>query len=246
MISISKNIQTFSFLNYLYFRLSEILRKSKENLSKKNIEEKDRVEFYYFFCLGIPDWLRQKLWPLMIGNESSLNENIFNFYLKQVEQVDFQEISKNIEDRVKEGFINRSKNDKIYFRKASIQMINFDKSVKRLEINFSLEPLLNEIIIDIINISNKYPHEIENKNIEILVLQKELFDIIRVFCMSRPDVTYSKQITHISLILYLNSENYYMAYVNLSNMMISSHLIKFLANDEIFVSLIFKKCIHNY
>lgn len=210
--------------------------RTKENISKKIIEEKDRAEFIYFFCLGIPDWLRKKLWPLMIGNESSLNENIFNFYLKQVEQVDFLEISKNIEERFKEDLIN-TKTNKIYFRKASAQMVNFDKTVKKVEMNFSLEPLLNEIIIDIINISNKYKEEIHNDSIEILVLQKELFDIIRVFCMSRPDVTYSKQITHISLVLYLNSENFYIAFVNLSNLAMSSHLIKFLANDEIFVSL---------
>lgn len=217
--------------------MSGLLHKSKEKINnKKSLEEKDRAEFFYFFSLGVPDWLRKKLWPLMIGNESSINENIFNFYLKQVEQVDFSEISHTIEEKFKLEPLIAAKAKNVYLKKASTQMIDFDKSVKKLQMNFSLEPLLNEIIIDIINISKKYNTEIEINNIEKLTLQKELFEIIRVFCMSRPDVTYSKQITYISLFLYLNSENFYTAFVNLSNIMISSYLIKFLTNDEIFVS----------
>lgn len=172
----------------------------------------------------------------MIGNESSINENIFNFYLKQVEQVDFLQISHNIEEKFKIEAITNTKAKNTYLKKASSHMVDFEKSVKKLQINFSLEPLLNEIIIDIINVSKKYSAEIELNNIDKFTMQKELFDIIRVFCMSRPDVTYSKNITYISLILYLNSENFYTAYVNVSNIMISSYLIKFLTNDEIFVS----------
>ena len=210
------------------------MRKSKENTNKKIIEEKDKAEFFYFFSLGVPEWLRKKLWPLMIGNESLINENIFNFYLKQVEQVDFNEISRTLEEKLKQDALN-PKARNIYLNKANTQMIDFDKSVKKFEMNFSLEPLLNEIIIDIVNISKKYSKEIEIDNIDKLTLQKELFEIIRVFCMSRPDVTYSKQITYIALFLYLNSENFYTAFVNLSNIMISSYLIKFLTNDEIFV-----------
>jgi len=204
------------------------------------------VEFFYFFSLGVPDWLRKKLWPLLIGNESSINENIFNFYLKQVEQVDFNEILNNIEEKFNEDYSNKRQKNNIFLKKAKTQMIDFDKSVKKIHINFSLEPLLNEIIVDIINISRKYNNEIVMNNIEKLVLQKELFEIIRVFCMSRPDVTYSKQITYISLFLYLNSENFYTAFVNLSNIMISSYLIKFLTNDEIFVSAFSMLLIFNY
>lgn len=223
-------------MNSIYFRLSELLRKSRENIhNKRIIEEKDRAEFFYFISLGIPDWLRKKLWPLMIGNESSINENIYHFYLKQVEQVDFQEISLSIEEKFKQEAFTNTKAKSVYLKKASTHMIDFEKSVKKFQMNFSLEPLLNEIIIDIINISKKYSAEIELNSINKLTMHKELFDIIRVFCMSRPDVTYSKQITYISLILYLNSENFYTAFVNLSNIMISSYLIKFLTNDEIFV-----------
>jgi len=201
---------------------------------------------FIFFSLGVPDWLRKKLWPLLIGNESSINENIFNFYLKQVEQVDFNEILNNIEEKFNEDYSNKRQKNNIFLKKAKTQMIDFDKSVKKIHINFSLEPLLNEIIVDIINISRKYNNEIVMNNIEKLVLQKELFEIIRVFCMSRPDVTYSKQITYISLFLYLNSENFYTAFVNLSNIMISSYLIKFLTNDEIFVSAFSMLLIFNY
>lgn len=227
-------------MNSIYFRLSELLRRSKENISNKRvIEEKDRAEFLYFISLGIPDWLRKKLWPLMIGNESSINENIFNFYLKQAEEVDFHQISLSIEEKFKHEAFTNTKAKNTYLKKASTNMIDFEKSVKKFQINFSLEPLLNEIIIDIINISKKHTNEIESHGIEKLTLQKELFEIIRVFCMSRPDVTYSKQITSISLILYLNSDNFYTAFVNLTNIMISSYLIKFLTNDEIFVRIIF-------
>jgi len=160
--------------------------------------------------------------------------------LKQVEQVDFNEISRVIEEKFKQEACTNTKAKKNFsLNKASTNMIDFEKSVKKFQMNFSLEPLLNEIIIDIINISKKYAGEIDANGIQRLTLQKELFEIIRVFCMSRPDVTYSKQITYISLILYLNSENFYTAFVNFSNIMISSYLIKFLTNDEIFVSSFF-------
>ena len=76
-----------------------------------------------------------------------------------------------------------------------------------------------------------------SQNIEMLypTPQKELFEIIRIFCMSRPDVTYTKQITYITFFIYLNSENFYMAFVNLTNLVVSTHLIKFFRNEEIFV-----------
>ena len=192
----------------------------------------------YFFSLGIPEWLRNKLWPLMIGNECSINENIFNFYLKQVEVLNFSEIFKNMEDKIKSNPLS-GKNNPLYLSKANLDMLNFDKSMKKLEIYVSAEPLLNDIIIDIINITKKFQNEIELKNLEKFTIQKELFDIVRVLCLSRPDITYSKQITYISLILYLNSENYYNAFVNLSNLILSSYLIKFLTNDETFVKIIY-------
>ena len=224
----------------LISRIYDLLKKSKENSSKRILEEKDKTEFYFLFSLGIPYWLRKKLWPIMIGNKSSINENIFNYYLRQVEEVDFSEISKSIQEKYQKNEVN-SQGKNVFFKKAKAQMIDFNKTVKKIEVNFTSEPLLNEIIIDIVNISLKFDTEIESYKIEIFTLQKELFEIIRIFCMSRPDVTYSKQITYIAFFLYLNSENYYMTFVNLSNLIVSTHLIKFLTNDEIYVKIKLKK-----
>jgi hypothetical protein len=227
------------------------LKRTKENTS--NVKEKN--EFYFIFSLGVPSWLRKKIWPIMIGNKSSINENIFNFYLRQVEEVNFGEISQSIEERYETEKLEYIKNEseidsntiktnnnlarkKKLEKKASLDKINFEKTVKKIEINFTItaEPLLNEIIIDIVNISLKFSEEIkEYTNIEIITLQKELFEIIRIFCMSRPDVTYTKQITYITFFIYLNSENFYMAFVNLTNLVVSTHLIKFFRNEEIFV-----------
>jgi hypothetical protein len=187
----------------------------------------------------------------MIGNKSSINENIFNFYLRQVEEVNFKEISKSIEEKYQTEKLENIKNEqeiesnnnninnntlkkKILEKKATLDKINFEKTVKT--ITSTPEPLLNEIIIDIVNISLRFFEEIkEYLHIEIITLQSELFEIIRIFCMSRPDVTYTKQITYIAFFLYLNSENYYMAFVNLTNLVVSTHLIKFFRNEEIFV-----------
>ncbi len=227
------------------------MKRTKENTS--NVKEKN--EFYFIFSLGVPSWLRKKIWPIMIGNKSSINENIFNFYLRQVEEVNFGEISQSIEERYETEKLEYIKNEseidsntiktnnnlarkKKLEKKASLDKINFEKTVKKIEINFTItaEPLLNEIIIDIVNISLKFSEEIkEYTNIEIITLQKELFEIIRIFCMSRPDVTYTKQITYITFFIYLNSENFYMAFVNLTNLVVSTHLIKFFRNEEIFV-----------
>lgn len=216
------------------------MKKTKENSSKRFLEIKDKNEFYFIFSLGIPNWLRKKIWQIMIGNKSSINENIFNFYLRQVEEVNFSQISKILGEKFQAENDNNNnfKKTQIFAKKAKINLINFEEIVKKLDTNFTSEPLLNEIIIDVFNISLKFSEEvIKNYKIDINTLQKDLFEVIRIFCMSRPDVTYSKQITYIAFFLYLNSENYYKTFVNLSNLIVSTHLIKFLTNDEIFVDI---------
>jgi hypothetical protein len=102
---------------------------------------------------------------------------------------------------------------------------------KKLE--YSDNPILNEIINDVLKVTSKYENEIITEKKEDI--KQILFKIVRVFTLYRPDITYSQQITLISLVLLLNTENYYTAFVALVNFVVPSLIMKFLTRDENYV-----------
>lgn len=181
------------------------------------IDETDRSEFYYLWTLGLPEWLRKKLWQLILGNEAGISENLFNAHLKIVEEIKIEDITSNF-----------NFND---FRMDGTTKI-------RNKLHIADDPILNEIINDIIKISLKYNLEIKDNLIEESCFRDELFKIVRVFTLFRPDIAYSKQISYIAAVLRLNSDNYYSAFVNLINFIVPSVILKFLIRDEQFVKLI--------
>lgn len=197
-----------------------LIRSSKSN-TEKILDDKDKNEFLFLWTLGLPQWLRKKIWNLVIGNKSGVSENLFNHHLKLVENVNFEELLKLA------GCNNINK--KSNFNNYPMPL----KLKSRLQV--SEEPILNAIINDVLKISLKYINEIIDENLEFDLFVQDLFKIVRVFTLFRPDITYSKQITYISTIILLNSENYYSAFVTIANFSISSFVMKFLTRDEIYV-----------
>jgi hypothetical protein len=228
----TKNLLDFSSINSLSNKKNKekFAKIISQNSSKEGttfLEEKDKSEFLYLWTLGVPDWLRKKLWSLVIGNESGITENLFNFHLKQVEEVNFDDLNKALCQPPNGNKVQPQSNSNT----ATIKPI-------KSKLHITEDPILNEMIHDIVKISNKYSFQIKESNIELNSFMMDLFKVVRVFTLFRPDITYSKQITYISTILLLNSENYYNAFISLVNFAIPSFIAKFLTRDEIYVNLL--------
>ena len=212
--------------NYNY-NLYKTLNIDEENDEKKinlkdiynkitNNKKITKQELFYIYENGIPKKLRNKIWSFLIGNKCGITKDLFNYYLKKIEQVDFIELGKNY-----------VKNQKI--------KINNDESI-------------NKLINDILNIGNLFNKEIINCNLVIFKVMDDLYKIIRVFFLYRPDIIYNENILFITMIFLLNGENCYNSFCNLVNLIFQNYLGKFylkdnfyISNFELFLSKILKK-----
>jgi hypothetical protein len=218
---------------------------------KKKIEEKDKQDVAYLWFLGIPDWLRKKLWSLIITNDLDINENLFNHFLRKNEMIEFygdtavdrgnqQEVTpgefdeQNLNPNLNSN--NLRPNQKIVGEYDGIPIIeDSEPKITEMRDNNVTDPLLNEIIIDVHKCYRKFEDYIKMNNLENKKFKEDLFKILRIFTNYRPDITYSRQIGYITTIFYLNSEDYYQAFVLSSNFIVHSFLTNFLNKDEIFM-----------
>ena len=189
------------------------------------IEIYDKYQFFEYWELGLPKFIRKKLWPIIIGNRAGITENLVEYYSKNIEILDFRQLN--------ELYLDYLKNKK-----------------EREEITFSEDYLMNQIINDILKITNtKYTNEILNMQMASENFAYSLFKIIRIFTLYRQDIIYSKEIAYISTIFLLNSENYYQALVNMVNFILDSPGIKFIQKNEEFIKIrtsFFKNLLSNY
>ena len=196
-------------------KVSGIFQKMKNNKIEDNNFEKillNKSEFYHLWTLGIPSFLRKRIWPIIIGNELSITENFVDHYVQIIEKINFEEYNQLYQDHLK----NKKNEDPI----------------------LSEDFVLNEMLNDILKISNTiFGKHIDKEYYDINSFSENLFKIVRIFILYRQDVNYSQQLVYISAILLLNSENYFQAFVNLANFIIPSCLIKFLKNKKDFVEI---------
>ena len=201
------------------------LKKIKENNSSgkieiideingdDNIEIYDKNKFFEYWELGLPKFIRKKLWTIIIGNRAGISENLVEYYSKYTENLDFKELNKLYLD---------------YFKNK--------KDIE--EIKFSEEILMNQILNDVLKIINiKYNIQIFNMRLTPEEAALYLFKIIRIFTLYRQDIIYTKEIAYISIIFLLNSENYFQALVNMINFIIDSPGIKFIQKNEDFIKI---------
>ena len=216
-------------LNWKYYRkyLEENynrkeLYKIKENNSigkieisdeiNDNIEIYDKYKFFEILEMGLPKFIRKKLWPIIIGNRAGITENLVKYYSKYTEDLDFKILNKL--------YIEHLKNKNIE------------------ELKFSEEILMNQILNDVFKIiNNKYNKEINNMQMNPEDCALYLFKIIRIFTLYRQDIIYTKEIAYISIIFLFNSENYFQALVNMINFIIDSPGIKFIQKNEDFINI---------
>lgn len=206
---------------------------SNQNMTKSNGGERlfDQAKFFSIWSFGIPKLFRKKLWPIVIGNSSCVTENLVKYYIEQIETIDFNQFDQEYNN----ALVNND-NDNGNGNKSK----GYNSIYQREKIKYSDDIILNEILNDIIKISSKKLHlEISQENIDKIAFMSDLFKIVRVFLLYRPDVTFSKQLVYIAAIFLLNSDNYFQAFINLTNFTLSSYVIKFMKNNESFVSIIY-------
>ncbi len=178
----------------------------------KLIDEKHRSDVIFLWILGLPDWLRKKLWPLVIGNEIQITENLFHNYLTMVELIDFSNIPKDLKKISSKDFSS-------YF------------DMKLANVN----DILIEIVNDVLKLTRKFSEYIMRNNMEETQFKEDLFRILRVYTLYRPDFAYGKNIAYFSTILLLNCDNYYTSFVCLMNLIIPSFLSGFQLREEKYV-----------
>ena len=64
----------------------------------------------------------------------------------------------------------------------------------------------------------------------------DLYKIIRIFFLYRPDIIYSENILFITMIFLLNGENCYNTFCNLVNLIFQNYLGKFYLKDNFYIS----------
>ena len=194
-----------------------------ENTGDDKVEIYDKHKFFEYWELGLPKFIRKKLWPIIIGNRAGITENLVEYYSKNIELLDFKQLN-------------------------NLYLDYLQNKKERDEIILSEDIVMNQIINDILKITNT-KYKLELFNIPPESFANSLFKIIRIFTLYRQDIIYSKEIAYISTIFLLNSENYYQALVNMVNFVLDSPGIKFIQKNEHFIKMrtsFFKNLISKY
>ena len=244
-MKISQLWRNYILLNWKYYRKylegnynRKELKKIKENSSSNGkieivdenngedtVEIFNKYKFFEYLELGLPKFLRKKLWPIIIGNRAGITENLVEYYSKNIEILDFKQLN-------------------------TLYLDYLQNKKEREEIKFSDDIVMNQLINDILKITNsKYQLYISNMQMSPENFANSLFKIIRIFTLYRQDIIYSKEIAYISAIFLLNSENYFQALVNMVNFILDSPGIKFIQKNEEFIKIrssFFKDLLNKY
>ena len=198
--------------NYFTKKVETNKKRMDKHLNlEENIEiiKSNNQEILYLWGLGLPTWLRNNLWSIVIGNELDISKKLFEGYTKGI----FSE--SNNESVLNLNKVNKSKNN---------YLINED-----LRLSNNKDDLINDLKVHVHHYYKMYESFIpsEKKN----NFETDIYLIVRSFCNYRQDVLYIKDITLIASIIYLNSDNNYDAFRIFCNLIISSCLFNYIQND---------------
>ena len=189
------------------------LKEIKDKVSKKE----GKLEYHEFIglCqLGIPEFIREKIWPILIGNKSGITNSIYNSLKEKIAQIN------NFEDL-----------ELKYEKNASIIFID----------NFIINKMIKDIIKIKYLFYEEYSQKTTTKEGMNLVMSK-VYSICRCFYLYRYDIPYSKNIISIIYILLLNNISEEDAFICINNIICSESIVskiylwkeKNLKNLEIF------------
>ena len=164
-------------------------------------------EFYSVYQKGLPPKVRILLWPMIIGNGCSIGENLFNYYLSKIEQIQFEEIEKKYGEDLK----------------------------NKKELSLSNDFILDQMIKDIIKAKNYFSQDLP-ETLSAKQVMEDVFKIVRIFKLYRPDILYDKSLVYIAMLFVFNSENYFNSFLNFINIFVSSFLVNFFAKEELVIN----------
>ena len=201
--------------NWAEYRDFILIKETRELVNKENLDllrksiQTNKEQIISLWKLGLPNWLRKKMWKTIIQDKCEICENLYENYVKL------------IKDEVELNFQNNFHNT-----------FNTRKSITSL-LNDNTKATQTDIIKHIEKIAKKYSalNLIENTQ----KFKKDIFTIIKAFSIHRPDIIYGNYIAYIITIFYLNSQSCYDAFYLFCNVIIPSYLFKFIIKDEMFI-----------
>ena len=204
------NIWQNEFLaNWSIYRQYLIKRKNKfiyNQFSYKPNEDKRKIKIMKIWSLGLPSWLRENIWKLIIGNELNISLILL------------------------QGYFNLANDEYLKIHKDKNNMINGSSDIIEDEFNE-----LDLIIKDCEKIIKRFQKHL-GANVDFDLFQKEIYKIVRSFCFYRPDILYSKIITEFAVLFYhICNKNEYDAFISLSNFLINNYLFSHIQNDTLFM-----------
>ena len=313
------------------------INKKEINKDIKNSLEQDKRNIQYLWSLGIPEFIRGKIWKILIGNKLSISEILFARYLMDLqENIEdkkdtysvFNKINNNrtlskiniqyqynnqdkfggtfgnkeiVEEssyikEEKSNSISKDNNINLKYRLSredvykDVSDLNYnnlreDNSIKNfgfqtignigeirkrsiflienlkennsnplyelimkdiekafLDLNIEFKDLKNYQIskkMDKINslviVKKTFNLKKEEENLKILEFKKEAIIVILCFKKFRQDINYQSDLTYLTLVVMLNSEDYFQAFSNLSNLIVNGFLIYYMKEDDKFI-----------
>ena len=187
---------------------NKFIFEAKNKIINNNYLEYD--EFIYFYNFGLPSKLRGKIWSLLIGNPLGITQKLYNIYKKQISFIDFEKV------------INEFEKNK-----------NLEQTLSEINENIYNDKLLiNQIILDILSIKDKY---LIKYTISPFIILSEVYTIIRVFFLMRPDITYNKSLISFSFIFILVCKDEFISFCNIFNLINTTNTLQFYLKNEDYI-----------
>ena len=204
-----------------------IMKKKNKNIDNNlNMESNNtrKEKILKIWSLGLPFWLRANMWKLVIVNELNITEVLFQGYFHLV-----------MSEKKLYNINNKNNNN-----------TSMNCSIDILDENHNIIQVISKDCSKIIKRIDNILTDIPDKN----NFKDEIYNIVRCFCLYRPDVIYSKNISELATFFYINCDmNEYDTFVMLCNFIITNYFFKHIQNDTSFMKnqlKFFEKLIEKY
>ena len=190
-------------------KLNEMQQLNDKKFSEFNNMFLDYNEFFYLYNIGVPNHLRGNLWTLLIGNPCHITLGLYTSYVHFIADIDFEEA------------INDYKENQ-----------NVEQTLDNLKEDEENIYILNQIIIDIIEIRKLFLGKIKNNKV-----LEQVYRIVRVFFLIRPDIAYNKSLVTFSFLFLLVCKDEYKSFKNIFNLICSTNTLQYYIKNENYINI---------
>jgi len=198
--------------NWSLYRKYIMKKKNKHIDNNLNMESNNtrKEKILKIWSLGLPFWLRANMWKLVIVNELNITEVLFQGYIHLV-----------MSEKKLYNINNKNNNN-----------TSMNCSIDILDENHNIIQVISKDCSKIIKRIDNILTDIPDKN----NFKDEIYNIVRCFCLYRPDVIYNKNISELATFFYINCDmNEYDTFVMLCNFIITNYFFKHIQNDTSFM-----------